>query len=255
MIEDQLIFADWNAPSTVVALSTTRKGGSSAAPYASFNVGAHVGDELARVDANRAILQSELPPDLRWQWLDQVHGADVLEVVAPGSTLTADGLLTREKNLICCVQTADCLPVFVAALDGTEVAMTHAGWKGLASGVIENTIWAMENSVEDLAVWLGPAIASCHFEVGAEVRECFLAAETSESSQHELERCFSPAKSHGKFMADLYGIARIKLSRLGISYSNISGGTHCTYCDEDRFFSYRRDGVTGRMLNAIYIEG
>ena len=255
MIEDQLIFADWNAPSTVVALSTTRKGGISAAPYASFNVGTHVGDDPAHVDANRAILQRELPPNLRWQWLDQVHGTDVLEVVETGSALTADGLLTREKNLICCVQTADCLPIFVAAIDGSEIAMTHAGWKGLASGIIENTISAMKSSGKDLAVWLGPAIASCHFEVGAEVRECFLAAEASESTKYELERCFSPAKSHGKYMADLYGIARIKLSSLGISHGNISGGTHCTYCDEDRFFSYRRDGVTGRMLNAIYIEG
>ncbi|MDG1025332.1 MAG: peptidoglycan editing factor PgeF [Gammaproteobacteria bacterium] len=255
MIEDQLLFADWSAPSTVVAFSTTRQGGISAATYASLNVGAHVGDDPVHVDANRAILQRELPPNLRWQWLDQVHGTDVLEVVETGSALTADGLLTREKNLICCVQTADCLPIFVAAIDGSEIAMTHAGWKGLASGIIENTISAMKSSGKDLVVWLGPAIASCHFEVGAEVRECFLAAEASESTQDELKRCFSPAESHGKYMADLYGIARIKLSRLGISYSNVSGGTHCTYCDEDRFFSYRRDGVTGRMLNAIYIEG
>ena len=255
MTGGQLIFADWSAPSTIVAFSTTRQGGFSAAPYASFNVGTHVGDDPVHVDANRAILQRKLPPNLRWQWLDQVHGTDVLELVDPSSALTADGLLTREKNLICCVQTADCLPVFVAALDGTEIAITHAGWKGLASGIIENTVSAMKSSGKDLVVWLGPAIASCHFEVGAQVRECFLAAETSKSATLELKSCFAPAESHGKYMADLYGIARLKLSRLGISRDNISGGTDCTYCDEDRFFSYRRDGVTGRMLNAIYIEG
>lgn len=248
----QAIFADWNVSPSIVAFSTTRLGGVSEPPFASFNLATHVEDDSQRVASNRVLLKEQLPQQLEWQWLDQVHGDDVAVVNKAGPTLTADAMLTRSENLVCCVQTADCLPLFVAAVDGTEVAVIHAGWKGLASGVIENTISRMSTSPSSLAVYLGPAIGPCHFEVGAQVRDCFLAAAGTPSLLLATQACFVSSKNPGKFMADLYAIARLKLSALGID--KISGGDCCTHCDDDKFFSYRRDGVTGRMLNAIYIE-
>ncbi|CAN0511753.1 unnamed protein product, partial [Scytosiphon promiscuus] len=146
------------------------------------------------------------------------------------------------------VQTADCLPVFLASKEGAEIAVVHAGWKGLASGIVENTVAAMTTPKERVVAWLGPAIGACHFEVGSEVRAAFLASDALSG----LERCFAKATKADKYMADLYGIARMKLEALGVH--SVSGGDSCTHCDEDKFYSYRRDGVTGRMLNAIYIE-
>lgn len=252
MSPQQLIPAQWEVSPQVVAFSTTRGGGISSAPYASFNMGQHVGDDTADVAENRASLAAALPADLRWQWLNQVHGSDVVRVEEAVAPLTADALLTTRSRVICCVQTADCLPLFVAAIDGSEVAAIHAGWKGLAAGVVENAIAAMCTPVDRLAVWLGPAIGPCHFEVGAEVRECFLAAARSPAAADSLERCFGPAGIEGKYLADLYQIARSKLAALGVRA--INGGNLCTYCDAESFFSYRRDGVTGRMLHAIYID-
>ncbi|MBL4580822.1 MAG: peptidoglycan editing factor PgeF [Gammaproteobacteria bacterium] len=246
------IAADWVVSSRIVAFSTTRQGGVSELPYASFNLATHVGDDSHRVASNRALLPELLPRAAEWQWLEQVHGNAVVIVNKAGPPPTADAMLTTRPNLVCCVQTADCLPVFVAALDGTEVAVIHAGWKGLASGVIENTISRMSTSLSSLAVWLGPAIGPCHFEVGAQVRDSFLAVGGSSSLDSAMEACFISSTNQGKFMADMYAIARLKLSALGIV--NISGGNYCTYCDNEQFFSYRRDGITGRMLNAIYIE-
>lgn len=248
----QTIFADWAVSPSIVAFSTTRQDGVSESPFASFNLATHVGDDSHRVASNRALLKELLPQQLEWQWLEQVHGDDVAVVNKAGPTLTADAVLTTRSNLVCCVQTADCLPLFVAAMDGTEVAAIHAGWKGLASGVIENTISRMSTSASNLAVWLGPAIGPCHFEVGQEVRDRFLAAVGSSSLVPAMEGCFVSSNNQGRFMADMYAIARLKLSALGVD--KVSGGDSCTHCDTERFFSYRRDGVTGRMLNAIYIE-
>lgn len=253
MTVKQRIFADWAVSPNIVAFSTTRQGGVSEPPFASFNLATHVGDDSHRVASNRALLRELLPQQTEWQWLEQVHGNDVAVVNKAGPTLTADAMCTTRENLVCCVQTADCLPLFVAALDGAEVAVIHAGWKGLASGVIENTISHMSTATSNLAVWLGPAIGPCHFEVGGQVRDCFLAALGSSSLAPAMEDCFVSSKNQGKFMADLYAIARLKLSVLGID--RITGGNYCTHCGDDQFFSYRRDGVTGRMLNAIYIEG
>ena len=252
MTVKQTIFADWAVSPSIVAFSTTRQGGVSEPPFSSFNLATHVGDDANRVAANRALLKESLPQQLAWQWLEQVHGNDVAVVNKAGPRLTADAILTTRPNLVCCVQTADCLPVFVAALDGTEVAVIHAGWKGLASGVIENTISRMSTSISSLAVCLGPAIGPCHFEVGEEVRDYFLSAAGSPSLDLAMESCFAASKNEGKFMADMYAIARLKLSALGID--KISGGDYCTHCGEDQFYSYRRDGATGRMLNIIYIE-
>jgi len=252
MTVKQTIFADWAVSPSIVAFSTTRQGGVSEPPFASFNLATHVGDDPNRVASNRALLKELLPQQVECQWLEQVHGNDVALVNKAGPTFTADALHTTRPNLVCCVQTADCLPLFVAAVDGAEVAVIHAGWKGLASGVIENTISRMSTSVSSLAVCLGPAIGPCHFEVGEEVRDRFLSVAGSSSPVSAMENCFVSSKNRGRFMTDLYAIARLKLSALGID--KVSGGDYCTHCDDDKFFSYRRDGVTGRMLNAIYIE-
>jgi polyphenol oxidase len=246
---ENAIYAEWDVPANVVAFVTTREGGVSEAPYASFNLATHVGDNPAQVQANRTSLARQMPAKLQWQWLDQVHGNQLVAINNPGAAITADALSTTRPNLVCCVQTADCLPLFVSALDGSEVALIHAGWKGLASGIIENSLASMVTSTDNMAVWLGPAIGPCHFEVGAEVRDCFL---TATGSTLELENCFSPIVESKKYMADLYAIARLKLRQLGVQ--NISGGDHCCYCEQQRFYSYRRDGITGRMLNAIFIE-
>jgi len=252
MTVKQTIFADWAVSPSIVAFTTTRQGGVSEPPFSSFNLAIHVGDDSHRVASNRALLKGLLPVQLEWQWLEQVHGNDAVVVNRAGPALSADAVLTTHPNLVCCVQTADCLPLFVAAVDGAEVAVIHAGWKGLASGIIENTISRMSTPTSSLAVFLGPAIGPCHFEVGEEVRSSFLAVVGSSSLIPAMEACFTPSENRGKYMADLYAIARLKLSAIGLN--RISGGDYCTYCDDDKFFSYRRDGVTGRMLNAIYIE-
>lgn len=252
MKRGQLIPAEWEVSPRVVAFSTTRESGVSEGPYAAFNLGLHVGDDPAAVAENRRQLVEGQSAGLQWQWLDQVHGSDVLKIDHAGPQLVGDALLTTSANVVCCVQTADCLPLFLSSLEGTEVAMIHAGWRGLAADIIENTVAAMATPVNRIAVYLGPAIGPCHFEVGPEVRESFLASTNSSVSTAAIDQCFSQAANEGKYMADLYAIARVKLSDLGISA--VSGGAFCTYCEEDRFFSYRRSGVTGRMVNAIYIE-
>ncbi|MEX0962639.1 MAG: peptidoglycan editing factor PgeF [Pseudohongiellaceae bacterium] len=252
MTQKQKIFAQWDVSPKVVAFSTTRQGGVSKAPYASFNLGMHVGDDHLLVATNREALRRSLAPNLEWQMLDQVHSCDVVNVDVAVADITADALFTSRKNLVCCVQTADCLPVFIAALDGTEVAMVHAGWRGLASGIVENALAAMSTPADRLAIWLGPAIGPCHFEIGAEVKARFFEDAASEVTEVALEKSFKPSENPGKYMADLYAIVRLKLSALGVQA--VSGGNYCTYCDESSFFSYRRDAVTGRMINAIYIE-
>jgi len=243
---------EWDVSDKVVAFTTSRQGGVSKPPFHSLNVGDHVGDNPSSVAANRALLKERSVAELEWQWLEQVHGIDVAAVSQAGPKLKADALLSRSPNLVCCVQTADCLPLFVAAYEGGEVAVIHAGWKGLASGVIENTIASMSTPVSRLRVFLGPAIGPCHFEVGEEVKQFFLATAASPMLASLMEECFVASSNQGKLMADMYAIARLKLSSVGVE--NISGGNLCTHCDEDSFFSYRRDGVTGRMLSAIYIE-
>ncbi|GJM12326.1 MAG: laccase domain protein [Pseudohongiella sp.] len=252
MTAEQTIFADWDVSPNIVAFSTTRLGGVSKPPYDSFNVATHVQDDPGSVDSNRKLLRGRFPKRLVWQWLEQVHGTDVAIVDEAGPDLTADALSTAQPNLVCCIQTADCLPLLVSAIDGSEVAAVHAGWKGLASGVIENTIAHMSTPAVELAVWLGPAIGPCHYEVGEEVREAFLRNAGSPLQAAALEDCFTASPNRGKYMADLYGVSRQKLADLGVG--ELSGGEHCSHCDAERFYSYRREGVTGRMLSAIYID-
>ena len=241
---------DWPAPANVLALSTTRIGGVSSPPYDSLNLAHHVGDTPAAVDANRQLLAEYLPDRVDVQWLQQVHGTAVLEASkgAPGYP-EADACFTRETRVACAILTADCLPVLLCDRAGSVVAAAHAGWRGLAAGVIESAVRAMQVEPETVIAWLGPAIGPHAFEVGPEVRDAFLAASTANAA----EACFEPSAAHeGHFLADLYALARLRLNALGVSA--VYGGECCTYAESERFFSYRRDGQTGRMASLILIN-
>lgn len=242
--EPQLIVPDWPTPPNVRALQTTRLGGISEGPYASLNLGDHVADDPMRVAANRQRLTPWLPSEPLW--LRQVHGTAVVHAEQAGCLPQADAAVTGATNAVCVVMTADCLPLLICDRSGSKVAAVHAGWRGLQAGVIEAAVTQMKVQPADLMVWLGPAIGPQAFEVGAEVRQAFV-------SQHaEAERAFVPA-GDGKWLANLYLLARQRLETMGIFA--IYGGDLCTYTDAQRFFSYRRDGVTGRMASMIWLAG
>ena len=236
---------DWPAPPGVRVLSTFRGGGGSAAPYASLNLGDHVGDDPKAVADNRRafIAAAGLPAEP--VWLKQVHGVNVADLDAPGPYGPADAAVTRRPKRLCAILTADCLPVVFATESGDTVAAAHAGWRGLNAGVIEATVQAMGVPPQRLIAWLGPAIGPEHFEVGAEVREAFLRGDPQDIDAFK-------SNSRGRFMADLPLLARRRLNRLGIS--RIHGGGECTYARADRYFSYRRDGTTGRQGTFIWRE-
>ena len=239
---DAFIRPDWPAPANVKALQTTRLGGVSLAPYDTFNLGLHVGDDPVRVNRNRQSLSALLPSEP--VWLEQVHGTVVANADAAACRVVADASVARQRGSVCVVMTADCLPVLLCDQAGTVVGAAHAGWRGLCDGVIEATVEAMGVAPHGLMAWLGPAISQAHFEVGAEVREAFIAR------QAQAREAFV-AHGDGKYLADLYLLAHQRLSALGVAH--ISGGTHCTYGERERFFSYRRDGVTGRMGTFIWM--
>ncbi|POZ60275.1 peptidoglycan editing factor PgeF [Chromobacterium alticapitis] len=236
--------ADWPAPAKVRTLATTRSGGVSQPPYASLNLGAHVGDEPEAVAANRARLRDELPAEPAW--LNQVHGVTVVDAAAVGASAPdADASFSRAPGVVCAAMTADCLPVLLCDEAGTVVAAAHAGWRGLCEGVIEAAVAAMNEPPSRLMAWLGPAIGPDAFEVGAEVRQAFLAQDpAAEAAFVDID--------NGKYLADIYALARLRLEKLGVA--RVYGGDFCTVIDRDRFFSYRRDGVTGRMASLIWLE-
>lgn len=234
---------DWPAPPGVRALSTTRQGGASAAPWAAFNLGEHVGDAPAAVLANRQRLRATLPEEPRW--LSQVHGTRCVDAAATRRGEQADASFTRQRGVVCAVQTADCLPVLLCDERATVVGGAHAGWRGLAGGVIEATVAAMGEPGERLMAWLGPAIGPRAFEVGGEVRAAFLAHDPRAAS------AFVPAQGD-KWLCDIYLLARQRLQALGIR--RVAGADFCTVSDGERFFSYRRDGVTGRMASLVWLE-
>lgn len=245
-----LVQPDWPQPDSVHAIVTTRKGGESLAPYDSLNLAQHVADNEQRVVQNRDKVSQEVRANdekYQWQWLEQIHSSDVIKLDQQVAVPKADGLITSTSKLICCVLTADCLPILLCNEEGTEVAIAHGGWRGLMDGIVANTIASMDSHPASVMAWLGPAIGPCHFEVGEEVRLQF---QTAESKSKVLDY-FEPNGSQ-KYLADLYGIARMQLNNLGVTL--VFGGSHCTYCDEQNFYSYRRDGVTGRMLSAIWID-
>jgi YfiH family protein len=271
---------DWPAPPGVRAFMTTRAGGVGQAPFDRFNTATHVGDDPAAVAENRRLLRRDLPAEPLW--LNQVHGVRVIELVSPPSpkggraasgsahagdslesppdllfqggeiTPEADACMTREPGQVCVVQTADCLPVLFCDQDGTVVAAAHAGWRGLAGGVLEETIKAMGVAPERILAWLGAAIGPAAFEVGEEVREAFV-------SQHAMAGiAFRPAlpgtldEAPRKWLADLYALARIRLAAAGVE--RVFGGGLCTFSDRERFFSYRREPMTGRMATFIWLN-
>lgn len=240
-LNDLLIVPDWPAPGNVRAMQTTRQGGVSAAPYESLNLGSHVGDSALAVAHNRMLLGGLLPGEP--VWLEQVHGTVVADADRAGCKTVADACIAHLSGSVCVVMTADCLPVLLCDSQGTVVAAVHAGWRGLASGVIESAVRAMGAMPGHLMAWLGPAISQAAFEVGAEVRAAFMGA--------DYDAAFVPGAS-GKYMADIYALARLRLNALGIT--QIYGGDRCTFIEEAKFFSYRRDGVTGRMATFIWLE-
>lgn len=238
------ITPDWPAPANVHALITTRQGGVSVAPYTSFNLGDHVGDDPVSVMQNRHDLAAALPAQP--SWLKQVHGTLVLDASSVADTTPeADASLARAPGVVSVVMTADCLPVLLCDRAGTVVASAHAGWRGLLDGVLERTIESMAVPAAELLAYLGPAIGPTAFEVGDEVRQAFVAHSASAAS------AFVASNHAGKWLADLYLLARQRLQGMGVNA--IYGGQYCTYTDAERFFSYRRDGVTGRMASLIWL--
>ena len=232
----------WPAPARVKTCVTTRSGGVSVAPYDSLNLGEHVGDDPLAVSKNRERLVSLL--GCKPAWLQQVHGVAVVDA-SPAKVLEADASWTNTPGIACTVMTADCLPVLFCDRAGTRVAAAHAGWRGLAGGVLEATVDKLGVPADQVLVWLGPAIGPQAFEVGAEVREAFV-------NQHaEASAAFVPSAHAGKFMGDLYQLARIRLAARGIEA--VFGGDFCTYSDA-RFFSYRRSSHTGRFASLIWLS-
>lgn len=241
-----IITPDWPAPERVKAFVTCRQGGNSLAGYAGFNVAKHVGDDDALVDTNRRqlIQQAALPG--KPVWLDQVHGIHAIQLEDDCNAVIprADASIARHENRVCAVMTADCLPVLLCKTDGSAVAAIHAGWRGLLSGVIENTVSQLGEATDILA-WLGPAIGPGRFEVGAEVKQAFV------EKNSVMQQAFQTVDST-HYLADLYALARMTLLHCGVK--RMYGGEHCTYNQPNQFYSYRRDAVTGRMASLIWLQ-
>lgn len=248
-----VLVPDWQgAPASVGAMSTMRGGGASRAPYddgaggGGLNLGVHVGDDPAAVAQNRACLRALLPADPAW--LTQVHGSLVVDAASAQGLPQADASIATGPGAVCVIQTADCLPVLFCNAQGTVVGAAHAGWRGLAGGVLENTVAAMRAAgAGEILAWLGPAIGPDCFEVGEEVRQAFLARSDLAGA------AFVPnLKTPGKYFADIYHLARLILARQGVE--RISGGGLCTVTDAARFYSYRRDHITGRMASLVWLR-
>ena len=252
---------DWpDAPANIGALASTRTGGFSAAPYddgqggGGLNLGLHCGDDPDTVLRNRARLQQALPA--RPAWISQVHGIAVADAatVGPGVPVqVADASIASAPGVVCAVMTADCLPVLLADVHGRVVGAAHAGWRGLAAGVLGETVRAMRAAgAGDITAWMGPAIGPCQFEVGADVLDSFMAgAQTGEAEQVRAAFQACPGRA-GKYLADIYALGRLHLARDGVT--RVSGGTYCTASDASRFYSYRRDHVTGRQASLIWLN-
>ena len=240
---NSLIVPAWPAPPGVRALATTRCGGVSRAPWHGFNLSVNAGDDPQAVAANRTLLRRELPADPLW--LTQVHGARCVDAALAAPGVEADACFTRQRGVVCAVLTADCLPVLLCDDQASVVAIAHAGWRGLAAGVIEATVAALGEPGMRLMAWLGPAIGPQAFEVGDEVREIFV--------DHDAQAAKAfVAAADGKWLCDIHQLARQRLHAIGIRRT--TGADSCTLGDAERFFSYRRDGVTGRMASLIWLE-
>jgi YfiH family protein len=234
---------DWTAPANVKAASTTRNGGVSEGPWSSLNLASHVGDNAQAVAENRRRLRNALNLPAEPAWLEQVHGTDIVSADRQGDC--ADACVSDSVGRVCVVMTADCLPVLFCNRAGTRVAAAHAGWRGLSAGILESTLAALVDPPSELMAWLGPAIGPDAFEVGSEVRDAFVGALPEAEVHFKISR-------PGHWFADLYGLARQRLMNLGLT--TISGGQYCTFGEAGRFFSYRRDGVTGRMATLAWLD-
>jgi len=241
----QFISAGWSCPGNVRALTTTRIGGVSQGPYASLNLGDHVGDVPDNVRRNRTLLCETLKLPSQPLWLEQVHGTRVVDAAVSPVGTSADGAYTNQRGVVCAVLTADCLPIFLCDEDGTNVAVLHAGWRGLAAGVIDAGVASMGSAPQRLIAHVGPAIGPGAYEVGDELRETF--------EQHDpaAAQAFLPRGS-GHWLADLPELAHMRLRALGVA--RITVEEMCTFREQDKFFSYRRDGRCGRMASLIWLE-
>jgi polyphenol oxidase len=255
----QFITPDWPAPPGVRAAFTLRTGGVSVAPYDSLNLGARIGDSPGAVGENRRRVREKLRLPAEPIWLEQVHGTEVVELAAivagvrsagpvgaaPDIAPTGDASIARSAGWVCAIRVADCMPVLFAAQDGSAVGAAHAGWRGLAGGVLEATVRRLGVPASKLIAWMGPAIGPKHFEVGDDVRAAFMAADADSASAFVMN-------VRGRWQCDLHALARRRLNALGLSA--IYGGGWCTFAEADRFFSYRRDGQCGRMAALTWIE-
>jgi hypothetical protein len=241
-----VIYPDWPVAERVGALVTTREGGSSQGPYTTYNLADHVGDNPHDVQLNRARLAARIGTGGPLLWLRQVHGTRVVAAADWKPGCMADAAWTDRPGCVCVVLTADCLPVLLATADGSVVAAAHAGWRGLAGGVLEATVAALPVAPGHLRAWLGPAIGPRHYEVDVTVRSAFLAVEPG------AEAAFTGVRP-GHWLVDLYYLARLHLARAGVV--RVYGGLGCTYAEGERFYSYRRDGRTGRMASVVWIRG
>ncbi|MGZ8341494.1 MAG: peptidoglycan editing factor PgeF [Telluria sp.] len=258
----QVITPDWpDAPANIGALATMRGGGVSTGPYddgkggGGLNLGLHCGDDADAVRANRILVHSLLPGIPAWT--SQVHGiavADAATVQPGGPVQVADAAVADRPGVVCTVMTADCLPVLFADLEGKVVGAAHAGWRGLAAGVLGETVKAMRaRGAGEITAWLGPAIGPSAFEVGADVLDTFTAGAIGAAEEQKVRAAFAPFPGRpGKYLADMYGLARLFLARDGVT--RVSGGTHCTFTERESFYSYRRDHVTGRQASLIWIK-
>lgn len=270
-----LITPQWPAPENVRAFVSTRLPGLAAAdlqdaspstleahvsPYADFNLAQHVGDQPARVDSNRQTLSHMLGIDQpNIHWLNQTHSTTIYPIVDSSAELSsrpksADGSSTQLMGQVCVVLTADCLPVLICDKFGTQVAAIHAGWRGLANGILSKTIAGFHASPESLLCYLGPAISQSAFQVGEDVLDAFNGAASQRCYAEDVSKSFvgDPSTGGKKYLADLYRIARAELNGLGVS--GVFGGAFCTYSDSAQFYSYRRNSVTGRMATGIWLQ-
>ncbi len=245
-----LEWLDASFPAGITALTTTRDDGISAGAWRSFNLADHVGDREAAVEGNRRILQSALPPESRIAWLQQVHGTAVVDA-ARAAGARADASVCRAPGVACAVLTADCLPLLLCDRSGRVVAAAHAGWRGLLNGVLEASVRAMAVDPSDILAWLGPCIGPQAFEVGPEVFQRFC-AHAAAGDAAAVRACFQPGDRVDHYLADLKALARLRLAGLGVS--RITLDPRCTLAEPATFFSYRRDGVTGRMASLILID-
>lgn len=245
-----IITPHWPAPKNVRTAISCRDGGFSNGVYQSWNMGTHVNDDASAVESNRKKLIEQLSLPKTPQWLEQVHGNKVVEALSDGRVRTADACHTQESGLACVVMTADCLPVLLCDKDGKQVAAVHCGWRSLAQSILQKTLDQFPQSSEVMA-YLGPAISKLHFEVGVDVLEAFFQSSLSGGHTDKIAAAFTPGKRPMHFYADIYALARAELQEMGVK--NIFGGDYCTFVQRDRFYSFRRDGITGRMASLIWL--